>query len=325
MYATPVDAVGNRRRLPTALTDPGFWGNNAVLFGLAVVVVVFTILTPDFLTSANISDLLVAAAILVALAIGQSFVVALGGIDLSIGSTLPLTAVLLGWAAGKGISLPLAILLAIAGGGVAGFINGVIIAKARINDFIVTLGTLSIFSGVGLVVSEGQSVAVNSTFLQDLAISSLGPVRWMVLVAVVIAVLAHVLIFHTRFGTHILATGGKTEAARSMGVRVDRIRIAAYVISGLLAGLAGVLLVARTGGSDPSLQSDLLLSSIAAVVLGGASLNGGRASIVGAVAGALLLSSLLNGFTLLQVSGFYQPIAVGIVVVAAAVLSRFQR
>jgi ribose transport system permease protein len=287
--------------------------------------VVFTILTPDFLTSANISDLLVAAAILVALAIGQSFVVALGGIDLSIGSTLPLTAVLLGWAAGKGISLPLAILLAIAGGGVAGFINGVIIAKARINDFIVTLGTLSIFSGVGLVVSEGQSVAVNSTFLQDLAISSLGPVRWMVLVAVVVAVLAHVLIFHTRFGTHILATGGKTEAARSMGVRVDRIRIAAYVISGLLAGLAGVLLVARTGGSDPSLQSDLLLSSIAAVVLGGASLNGGRASIVGAVAGALLLSSLLNGFTLLQVSGFYQPIAVGIVVVAAAVLSRFQR
>jgi ribose/xylose/arabinose/galactoside ABC-type transport system permease subunit len=325
MSATPVEAAGNRRRLPAALTDPGFWGNNAVLFGLAAVVLVFTILTPDFLTSANISDLLVAAAILVALAIGQSFVVALGGIDLSIGSTLPLTAVLLGWAHGKGIDLPLAILLAIAGGGVAGLINGLVIAKGRINDFIVTLGTLSIFSGVGLVISEGQSVAVNSTFLQDLAISSFGPIRWMVLVAIVIALLAHVLIFHTRFGTHILATGGKTEAARSMGVRVDRIRIAAYVASGLLAGLAGVLLVARTGGSDPSLQSDLLLSSIAAVVLGGASLNGGRASIVGAVAGALLLSALLNGFTLLQVSGFYQPIAVGIVVVAAAVLSRFQR
>jgi ribose/xylose/arabinose/galactoside ABC-type transport system permease subunit len=325
MSATPVDAVGNRRRLPAALTDPGFWGNNAVLFGLAAVVVVFTILTPDFLTSANISDLLVAAAILVALAIGQSFVVALGGIDLSIGSTLPLTAVLLGWANGKGVDLPLAILLAIGGGGVAGLINGLIISKGRINDFIVTLGTLSIFSGLGLVISEGQSVAVNSTFLQDLAISSLGPIRWMVLVAIVIAVLAHVLIFHTRFGTHILATGGKTEAARSMGVRVDRIRIAAYVASGLLAGLAGVLLVARTGGSDPSLQADLLLSSIAAVVLGGASLSGGRASIVGAVAGALLLSALLNGFTLLQVSGFYQPIAVGIVVVAAAVLSRFQR
>ena len=325
MSATTVDAVGNHRRLPTALTDPGFWGNNAALIGLAGVVVVFTILTPDFLTSANISDLLVAAAILVALAIGQSFVVALGGIDLSIGSTLPLTAVLLGWCRGKGVDLPLAILVAIGGGGVAGLINGVIIAKGRINDFIVTLGTLSIFSGLALVISQGQPVAVNSMFLQDLAISSLGPIRWMVLVAIVIAVLAHVLIFHTRFGTHILATGGKTEAARSMGVRVDRIRIAAYVASGLLAGLAGVLLVSRTGGSDPSLQADLLLSSIAAVVLGGASLSGGRASVVGAVAGALLLSALLNGFTLMQVSGFYQPIAVGIVVVAAAVLSRFQR
>jgi ribose transport system permease protein len=325
MSTTTVDAAGNRRRVPAALTDPGFWGNNAVLFGLAVVVVVFTALTPDFLTSANVSDVLVAAAILVALAIGQSFVVALGGIDLSVGSTLPLTAVLLGWAHGKGLDLPWAIVVATAGGGVAGLINGIVIAKGQINDFIVTLGTLSIFSGLALVISDGQPVAVNDSFLQGLAISSLGPIRWMVLVALVIAVLAHVLIFHTRFGTHILATGGKTEAARSMGVHVDRMRISAYVISGLLAGVAGVLLVSRTGGSDPSLQADLLLSSIAAVVLGGASLNGGRASIIGAVAGALLLTALLNGFTLLQVPGFYQPIAVGIVVVFAAVLSRFQR
>jgi ribose transport system permease protein len=305
--------------------DASFWGNNAVLFGLAGVVIVFSILTPDFLTSGNISDLLAGAALLVTLAIGQSFVVATGGIDLSIGSTLPLTAVILGWLYGKGVALPVAILLTLLAGALAGFLNGVVIAKARINDFIVTLGTLSIFSGVGLVISNGQPVAVNSSFLADLAIDSFGGIRYMVLVGLGIAVVAHVLLFNTRFGTHVLATGGKMESARSMGVRVDRVRISAYTICGCLAGLAGVLLVARTGGSDPSLQSDLLLSSIAAVVLGGASLNGGRASIIGAVAGALLLTSLLNGFTLLQVSGFYQPIAVGTVVVAAAVLSRFQR
>jgi ribose/xylose/arabinose/galactoside ABC-type transport system permease subunit len=325
MSTTTVEAVSGRRRVPASVTDPTFWGNNAALFGLLAVAVVFTILTPDFLTFDNISDLLVAASLLVVLAIGQSFVVALGGIDLSIGSTLPLSAVLLGATYGTGVPLALAIAIAIAGGGLAGLINGVVIAKGRINDFIVTLGTLSVFSGVGLVISDGQPVSVNATFLQDLAISSVGPIRLMVLVALVVAIAAYVVLFQTRFGTHILATGGKVESARSMGVHVDRMRIAAYLICGLLAGLAGVLLVARTGGSDPSLQPDLLLSSIAAVVLGGASLNGGRASIVGAVAGALLLSTLLNGFTLLQVSGFYQPIAVGIVVVAAAVLSRFQR
>ncbi len=309
-----------------AVRDPVFWSNNAVLFGLAAVVVVFSVLSSDFLTSANISDLLVSAAILVVLALGQQFVIVTGGIDLSMGSNLPWAAVLLGWASTTH-HWPLAagIALAFAGAAAVGVINGSVIAKVRIDDFIVTLGTLGIMNGLALVLVSGNTVAVTSTFLQDLALNSVLGIRWFIVVALVVAIAAHLLIFHTAYGTHLLATGGNRDAARSMGIRVDRVRISAYLIAGLLVGLAGVLLVARTAGADPSLLTNQLLSSIAAVVLGGSSLFGGRASIVGTVAGAILLTTLINGFTLLQVSQYYQPVAVGLVVVASAVLSRFQR
>lgn len=307
------------------LRDPGFWSNNAVIFGLIAVVAVFSILSPVFFTAANISDLVVSAAILVVLAIGQQFAIVVAGIDLSIASNLPWAAALLGFAVTHGWGLPAGIVLALVGGTVVGVVNGLVVTKLRINDFIVTLGTFGVMNGLALLLTTGNAVPVNSAFMQDLALDSVGPIRYFWLVALVVAVIAFLVVFHTRFGTHLLATGGNQDAARSMGIKVDRVRIAAYTISGLLVGLAAVLLVSRTGTADPSLQTDQLLSSIAAVVLGGASLFGGRASIVGTVAGALLLTVLLNGFTLLNISQYYQPIAVGLVVVVSAVLSRFQR
>ncbi|HWN35889.1 MAG TPA: ABC transporter permease, partial [Pseudonocardia sp.] len=144
-------------------------------------------------------------------------------------------------------------------------------------------------------------------------------------VAFVVAALVGFLLFRTRTGTYLLSTGGNIDAAREAGINVSRIRLIAYASSGLACGLASVLFVARTGGADPSLQTDLLLSSIAAVVLGGSSLFGGKASVLGSVAGAVLLQSLINGFTLLGISQYYQPIAVGAVVLGAAFISRFQK
>lgn len=319
----PEETAGGRAR--RAVTDPSFWSGYAAVVGLVLVFVIFSILSPDFLTGSNIGNVLVAASILVVLAAGQSFPIAAGGIDLSVGATLPWGAVLVGLAASHGWSLPVAILLGIVGGAAVGTANGVIITKGRISDFVVTLGSLGAMSGVALLLTNGNAIPVNSTFLQTLAIGGAGPVRWFWLVALVAAILCHLLIFHSGFGTHLLAIGGNRNAARNMGVRTDRVRIAAYAISGLLSGLAGVLLVAYTGAGDPSLQTTQLLDSIAAVVLGGASLAGGRASIIGATAGAILLTALLNGFTLLQVSSYYQLVATGLVVIAAAALSRFQR
>jgi ribose/xylose/arabinose/galactoside ABC-type transport system permease subunit len=132
-------------------------------------------------------------------------------------------------------------------------------------------------------------------------------------------------LFSTRFGTHVLASGGSPEAATATGISTARIKIAVYTISGVLAGLAAILLVARVGAAEPASNTAFLLNSVAAVVLGGVSLVGGRATIIGPVVGALLLTALANGLTLLGVSQFYQPVAVGTVVVLAALLTRFQR
>lgn len=312
-------------RFGAVLKDPGFWGDNAALIGLVVIGAVFSVLTPFFLTWPNISDLLVSASILLVLATAQQFSIVTGGIDLSIAANLPWAAVVFGLAYNGGLGMPLAVIAAILSGTLVGLINGLIIAKLKVNDFIATLGMLGVMNGVALIVSGGQSFAVNSHFLQSLALGSIGPIRYFYLIAILIAVGAHLVFTHTAFGTHVLATGGNRDAARNMGIPTDRMKIAVYVIDGALVGLAAILLVARTGGSDPSLQTSQLLTSIASVVLGGSSLFGGRAAVLGTVAGALVLTTLLNGFTLLQVSEYYQPIAVGIVVIAAAVLSRLQK
>ena len=282
-------------------------------------------LTPYFLTWANISDLLVSASILLVLAIAQQFTIVTGGIDLSVASNLPWAAVVFGLTYNAGYGMPAAIGAALLAGLAVGLVNGLIIAKLRINDFIATLGMLGVMNGVGLMVSGGQSFSVNSAFLQSLALGEIGPIRYFYLIAILVAVFAYVVFAFTPFGTHALATGGNRDAARNMGIATDRVRIGVYAIGGTLVGLAAILLVARTGGADPSMQTSQLLTCIASVVLGGSSLFGGRAAILGTFAGALVLTTLLNGFTLLQVSEYYQPIAVGIVVIAAAVLGRLQR
>lgn len=307
------------------LKDPGFWAEWTVIPAFVVLVIVFGLISDVFLTGDNIESVLAASAVLIVLAIGQTFAVATAGIDLSMGSVLTLSAVVLGQLYQDGRSIWLAILAAVVVGAAVGFLNGFVIAKAKISDFIVTLGSLSIAAGLALVISDGKPVEVINRTMLDLSTNSVGPLRWAVLVALLVAVGAHVLLFHTRFGTHLLATGGNAEGARAVGVRTQRIKMAAYTISGAMAALAAILLVARIGSAEPAAATSLLLNAVAAVVLGGVSLFGGRGTIAGPVIGAVLLTALVNGLTLAGVSEAYQPIAVGTVVVASAVLMRYQR
>ncbi|MFI7602973.1 ABC transporter permease [Actinoplanes sp. NPDC049681] len=306
------------------LKDIGFWAEWAALVGLVALVIIFQVLNPTFLSSGNVRSMLIASAILVVLAVGQTFVVATGGIDLSVASMMTLAAVVFG-ATYSSWGLAGAMLAAVVTGLAAGLLNGVIIARGKITDFIVTLGMLSAASGTALVLADGKPVTVIDTFLLRLSTGGLGIFGWFVVIAAVVAVIAHVMLFHTRFGTHVLATGGSAEAATATGISTARIKIAVYAISGLLAGLAAILLVARVGAAEPASNTSFLLNSVAAVVLGGVSLLGGRGTITGPVIGALLLTALTNGLTLLGVSQFYQPLAVGIVVVLAALLTRFQK
>jgi ribose transport system permease protein len=307
------------------LRDPAFWADWTAVVALVLLVIVFGIASPTFLSWGNVQAILVASAILVMLSVGQAHVIITGGIDLSVASALTLGSVVLGQAVSRGWSIALACVLAVLASTVVGVINGLVIAKGKITDFIVTLGTLSAAAGVALILSNGEPVTVTSEFLLRLATGSLGPIPYFIIVAAVVAVVAHVVLFHSRFGTHLLATGGEPEAARAMGINTDRVKIAAYVISGFLAGVASILLTARIGAAEPAANTSFLLNSVAAVVLGGVSLFGGRGTIVGPVVGALLLTALVNGLTLLGVSQFYQQLAIGIVVVLAALLMRYQR
>ncbi|WP_327117953.1 ABC transporter permease [Nocardia sp. NBC_01730] len=297
----------------------------AAPLALVVLWVAFFIATPNFLTLDNIGDLLVASTILTVLALGQQFAITVGGIDLSVGANLPWSAALLGYMTSHGHSVTAGIVVAILGGLAVGVVNGLLVGRLHMTDFVVTLGMLSVLSGCTLLLTHGNTVAVNSRFLQRLALDGIGPVRWFWLLALVAALVVAGIIFRTRIGTHLLATGGRLEAARDTGISVDRIRLFAYAIAGLLCGVAGVMLVARNGGADPSVQTTYLLSSIAAVVLGGSSLSGGKASVLGTVCGAVLFTSLINGFTILGISQYYQPVAVGAVLLLAAGISRFRK
>lgn len=318
--AAATAAAGARQRISVEAA-----ARFAAPIGLVIVFVIFFIATPNFLTAGNITDLLVSASILILLAMGQQLVVTVAGIDLSVGSNLPWSAAVLGYAVTHGVVLGLAMLLAVLAGGAVGLVNGLLVGKLNMTDFIVTLGSLSVVSGITLLLTHGNTVPVSSSFLRGLALDGIGPVRWFWLVAIIAALLVAFFLFRTRTGTHLLATGGNIDAARGAGINVSRMRLLAYLCSGLTCGVAGVLLVARTGGADPSLQTDLLLSSIAAVVLGGSSLFGGKASVLGTATGAVLLQSLINGFTLIGISQNWQPISVGAVVLGAAFISRFQQ
>lgn len=315
----------SRPSLAALLTDLSFWADWASVVGLVGLVIVFGILQPVFLSVANLQALLLAAAILVVLATGQTFVVATSGIDLSLAAAVMLGAIVLGLVHAAGWGIFLACALAVASTSAIGFINGVLITAGKIPDFVVTLGTLSAVTGLGLILSGGNPTMVGSPFLLKLASGYFGPFGYPVWVAAAVVLIAHIALFHTRFGVHLLATGGQAESAHSLGIRTNRIKIAAYTISGLCAGIAAILLVARIGSAEPLINTSLLLNSVAAVVLGGVSLFGGRASILGPAIGALMLTALVNGLTLLSVSHFYQPLAVGAIVVLAALIMRYQR
>jgi ribose/xylose/arabinose/galactoside ABC-type transport system permease subunit len=301
------------------------WPELASTIALVVMGIFFAVVNPGYLSEGNVSAILQASAILIVLTIGQTFVIATGGIDLSVASTMTLGAVVLGEFYAAGWNIWAAALAGLVATTLVGLVNGLLISKGGITDFIVTLGTLSAASGLALIIADGQKTTIVEPVLIRLSVDGIWIFSWSVLIAIALAVLAHVTLFHTRFGLHVLAIGGSAESSRSVGIRTWMVKTGVYVISGALAGVAALLLIARVGAAEPAANTSFLLNSVAAVVLGGVSLFGGRATIVGPVVGALLLTALVNGLTRVGLSEFYQPLTVGIVVVLAAFITRFQK
>lgn len=302
------------------------WLNVSTVAPLAALLVLFVIggfTNPFFLSLSNLQSIAVATSILIVLSIGQTFVISTGGIDLSIAAIVQLCGVVLAISI-KHLALaePIAFILVIVVGGLAGALNGVLVNRLKVSDFVVTLGSYSVLTGVTLVISNATPISIVSPTLVQITTGSFLGVSWLVTIAIVVALLAHVLMFHTAFGIHLLALGGNRKAAEALGLHTHRLKIAVYCFAGCMGGLGGILMVARLGAAEPTAGASYQLTSIAAVVLGGVSLFGGKSTIFGPVCGAFVLTGIVNLLTISGVPVFYQPIAVGLVVLVAAFLGR---
>ncbi|GGM17475.1 ABC transporter permease [Nakamurella endophytica] len=304
------------------LGNEDLWTRATAPVALVVLVIVFSILNPRFLSWASLTSMLADSTIPIVLALGATFAVTLAGIDLSLASTVALGSVTMGLAYDAGLPMWVCAFVALFTGLVVGAFNGAIIGWGRIPDFIVTLGTMSLVMGVGLITSQGKPVQMPDASLSFVSVHGIGGIRYNFLIAIALGVLLHVVLFHTRFGMHLLAVGDNTDASKAMALRVSRVKLAGYVICGGMGGVGAILLTSYIGSSQPATNTDYLLRAIAAVVLGGVSLFGGRATMVGPIIGAILLTFLQSGLTLLGVSAFYSPLLIGIVVIAAALLMR---
>src|SRR3954449_5309455 len=314
-----------------AATSPRRFGLNVglrdagTLFGLLTIVIVFAVLSPNFLTKANLLNILQQSSINACVALGMTLVIIAGGIDLSLRPTAAIAAVVAAVLMAAGAPIVVAIPAALLFGIAAGVVNGLLVAYGGLQPLIVTLGTLSLYRATALIYTGGNPIFGIPPAFRALFNTSLFGVPNPVVIVAVLALVVWVVLNKTPLGEYFLAVGGNAEASHIAGVPVAMTKIASYGISGSLAAVAGLILVGRLGAADPTLGNLWELDAIAAAAVGGASLMGGKGSIVGTLLGAIILGSLRNGLTLLNVQAFYQLLATGIIILVAMLIDRATR
>lgn len=292
---------------------------------LILICILFAVLTPNFLTTGNAVNILRQASINIVLATGMTFVILTGGIDLSVGSILGVSAVVavlvsllpaLGWAA-----VPAALLTGL----LLGLVNGALIALVDLPPFIVTLGALTALRGAAYLVANGTTVINRDLNFAWIGNAYLGPFPWLVVIALLTVLASWFILRRTVLGVQIYAVGGNQRAARLTGIKVNQVLLFVYGVSGLLAGLAGVMSSSRLYSATGMLGNGYELDAIAAVILGGTSFTGGIGTIPGTLLGALIIAVLNNGLTLLNMSYFWQLVVKGLVIIIAVTIDRLRR
>jgi ribose/xylose/arabinose/galactoside ABC-type transport system permease subunit len=319
--------MAERARLPSRLTRA--LEVLGPFLGLVLVIALFAGLAPDrFLTAYNFKTIATQTVIVALGAIGMTFVIVSGGIDLSVGSVIALSSVVTALLVQGGLSPWVALAGGAASGAAVGVFNGLLIARLQIVPFIVTLGTMGMARGFAKYLADEQKVDAPLTWITELMVKSpdppwlvLSPGLWLVLL---LAVGASFTLRSTVFGTYTFALGSNEATARLVGIRVPRMKAAIYAISGLFAGLAGVMQFSRLTVGDPTTAMGKELDVIAAVVIGGGSLAGGVGTITGSLIGAFLMSVLANGCTLTGVPNYVQEILIGAIIVAAVAIDRLR-
>ncbi|GLH64175.1 ribose ABC transporter permease [Parageobacillus sp. G301] len=295
------------------------------LIGFFLLCIVLSILSDSFLTVNNWMNVLRQVSINALIAFGMTFVILTGGIDLSVGSVLALSSAITAGMMASGMNGFTAIIIGLLAGFLMGILNGIVITKGRVAPFIATLATMTMFRGLTLVYTDGRPITGFAS--DDILFQMMGrgyflgipvPVVFMIVVYVAL----YFVLKKTTFGRHTYAIGGNEEASRLSGIRVDRLKIWIYSLTGGLSALAGIILTSRLNSAQPTAGTAYELDAIAAVVLGGTSLSGGRGWIFGTLVGALIIGVLNNGLNLLNVSSFYQQVIKGLVILLAVLLDR---
>ena len=299
--------------------------NAGTLIGLLIIAGTFSFLTPNFLTIPNILIILQQSSINAAIALGMTLVIISGGIDLSVGSVAAIAAIIGATLMTAGVPVPLAVIGALLIGALSGVFSGVLIAYAGLQPFIVTLGGLSLFRATSLIYSDGNPIFGIPSEFRDFINGQILSLPLPVILVLFITLLLWIIMNKTPLGEYILAIGGNEEAARIAGVPVKRTKITVYIISGVLASFAALILVGRLGAADPTMGNLWELNAIAAAAIGGASLMGGKGSVVGTLIGAVILGTLSNGLTLLNIQAFYQLLATGLIIIIAMLIDRATR
>ncbi|MBV9059284.1 MAG: ABC transporter permease [Pseudonocardiales bacterium] len=318
------------RRVPS----PGTWRHRArsvvsqlAAAGTVLVLFIYLSLASDaFITANNLINIGVQSAVVAIIAIGMTIVIITAGIDLSVGSVAALSGVLGALlVVNYGVAIPLAIIGGTAIGAVAGMVNGLLVTQAGMAPFIATLGMLSVARGLVYIVTGSVAVSGTPPEFKVLGQGRLGALPIPVLTLVLVAVLGHLILTRTKLGRYAYAIGSNVEAARLSGVPVKRYLAIVYIISGTMAGLAGMIAASRVNSGQPNFGIGLELDVIAATVIGGASLFGGEGTVVGTLLGALLIALIRNGSVLLDINTFYQQIIIGIIIWIAVFWDQYRR
>ena len=290
------------------------------LSGLLALVVALWILTPHFLTISNLLNVAEQATIIAIIAVGMTFVIITGGIDLAVGSVLAFSGVVMASSLQSGVPLPLALLIGLGVGLLCGVVNGLLITIGRLPPFIATLGMMSVVRGAALMFTEGRPISGFSEGFRSIATGEILRIPAPVVIMIVVYVIAHFVLKRTKLGRYTYAIGGNEEAALLSGINVRLNKTLVYGIAGLLSGLAAILLTARLNSAQPIAGMSYELDAIAATVIGGTSLLGGEGTVSGTLIGALIMAVLRNGLNLLSVSSFFQQVVIGSVIILAVLI-----
>ncbi|QDG75390.1 ABC transporter permease [Labrenzia sp. PHM005] len=292
---------------------------------ILAIVVVMSFVSPYFLSASNFRAVAVGMTPTAIIVIGMAILLASGGFDLSVGSVMALSSTVVALLLLAGVPIPVAIVLGLVLGAVAGLVNGILITAVGINPLVATLGTMSIARGIALVLTEGFSVSSLPAAFGYAGKASVFGIPLLVVLTLSLIVLFDLAVRHTRFFRQIYFIGANEKAAMLSGIAVNRVRIIAYVLTGILAALAGVLLASRLMSGTPTAGNALELQVLAAAVIGGASLRGGEGTILGAFLGVVFVALINNAMTMLAVSIYWQMIVIGAVLVCAVALDMLVR